>query len=244
MFRELENNRKALLRYIESAYHLSDRQLLKQRENLLNTEGVIAQQPFIESGAKYKLGKKFHDLNIQPEIAQGLSVLAKAGLIFNPPYLHQSQAIEAILTDRKNIIVTTGTGSGKTECFLLPILGRLIAEASKESFHTRAVRALLLYPMNALVNDQLGRLRRLFGSKQCCDLIEQQGGRPVKFGRYTGRTLFPGHLPKTDDKNFGKKISDKLSGLKKFYADLADKALNHDDEKERTALSRLIIGIY
>ncbi|MDR1493598.1 MAG: DEAD/DEAH box helicase [Planctomycetaceae bacterium] len=232
MFKEIENNRKALLRYIESAYHLSDENLLRQREQLLNDEGVIAQCPYIESGAKYKTNKKFADLNIPAEIAKKLTALAKAKLLFDPPYLHQAEAIEAVLTDKKNIIVTTGTGSGKTECFLLPILGRLIGEIDKLSFQTRAVRSLLLYPMNALVNDQLGRLRRLFGSQQCFDLFTKASNRPVKFGRYTGRTLFPGRLPDVGNKNFNNKINGKLSGLK-FYLDLADKALNHDDEKER-----------
>ena len=232
MFNEIENNRKALLRYIESAYHLSDANLLRQREALLHTEGVIAQCPYIESGAKYKVGKPFNDLQISSEVAAGLTTLAKAKLLFNPPYLHQEEAIEAILTGCKNIIVTTGTGSGKTECFLLPILGRLIGEASKPSFHRRAVRALLLYPMNALVNDQLGRLRRLFGSKQCSDLFVKHSSRPVKFGRYTGRTLFPGHRPDISDKEFGAKLAKKLEGLH-FYYDLADRALNNEDEKER-----------
>jgi ATP-dependent helicase YprA (DUF1998 family) len=63
----------------------------------------------------------------------------------------------------------TGTGSGKTECFLLPILGKLATEAHNtgDKFgNTPAVRAMVLYPMNALVNDQLGRLRLLFGDRR------------------------------------------------------------------------------
>ncbi|MDR0390694.1 MAG: DEAD/DEAH box helicase, partial [Planctomycetaceae bacterium] len=199
---------------------------------MLNTEGVIAQHPYIESGAKYKVGKPFNELQIPSEVAKGLTALAKTKLLFNPPYLHQTQAIEAVLSEHKNVIVTTGTGSGKTECFLLPILGRLISESSKSSFSSRAIRALLLYPMNALVNDQLGRLRKLFGSKQCFDLFVKQSSRPVKFGRYTGRTLFPGHCPKIDDKNFSAKLSAKLNGLQ-FYYNIADRALNHEDDKVR-----------
>ena len=62
--------------------------------------------------------------------------------------------------------MTTGTGSGKTESFLLPVLARLADEAihRPDHFSGRAVRALLLYPMNALANEQLGRLCTLFGS--------------------------------------------------------------------------------
>ena len=71
-------------------------------------------------------------------------------------------------------MVTTGTGSGKTECFLLPILGKLAREAADtgRTFRTNtAMRAMVLYPMNALVNDQLGRLRLLFGDRRIMDKI-------------------------------------------------------------------------
>ena len=89
--------------------------------------------------------------------------------MFDPPYEHQADALEAAMAPHAGghgIVVTTGTGSGKTECFLLPVLSRLAEEAAMRPAHfaDRAVRALLLYPMNALVNDQLGRLRMLFGA--------------------------------------------------------------------------------
>ncbi|MDR1925240.1 MAG: DEAD/DEAH box helicase, partial [Planctomycetaceae bacterium] len=243
MFQEIENNRKALLTYIESAYHFSDENLLQQRSELLHQEGIITQRPYIESGAKYRLGKMFAELDIDKKIADVLTSLAKSKLLFNPPYLHQVEAIEKILSSRKNIIVTTGTGSGKTECFLLPILGRLIEEAPKPSFKQRAVRTLLLYPMNALVNDQLGRLRVLFGSKTCFDFFKKTTGRPIKFGRYTGRTLFPGLLPNPNDSNFSSKMQQKLAGLS-FYYKIADRALKNQDEKEQKKASDVIQQLY
>ncbi|MGL6196377.1 MAG: DEAD/DEAH box helicase [Thermoguttaceae bacterium] len=210
--------------------------MLRKREKLLQEEGTIAQRPYLESGAKYKQGKKFSELNIETGIAQYLTKLADSQLIFNPPYQHQADAIEAVLAEHKNIIVTTGTGSGKTECFLLPILGRLLAEATRPSFKQPAVRALLLYPMNALVNDQLGRLRRLFASDACMKMLHKMADRPIKFGRYTGRTLFPGYIPfpknDVERKQFGSKMQSKLKGLE-FFANLADSALNHKDEKEQ-----------
>lgn len=89
----------------------------------------------------------------------------------------------------------TGTGSGKTECFLLPILGKLAIEAKNrpDAFkHHSAVRAIILYPMNALVNDQLGRLRLLFGDQRTVEKFTGWAGRPARFARYTSRTLYPG----------------------------------------------------
>src|ERR1019366_6826415 len=106
-----------------------------------------------------------------------------------------SDAIRHNLVDGKNLLVMTGTGSGKTESFLLPILGKLACEAqAKPSMfreHT-AVRALILYPMNALVNDQLGRLRSLFADPRTVTLFKEWAGRPPRFARYTSRTPYAG----------------------------------------------------
>ena len=115
-------------------------------------------------------------------------------LIFDPPYRHQATAIESVIHDGKSLVVATGTGSGKTESFLLPILAKLATEARErpDSFSMPAVRALLLYPMNALVNDQLGRLRLMFGDEEVAATFKAWAGRPARFARYTSRTPYPG----------------------------------------------------
>jgi ATP-dependent helicase YprA (DUF1998 family) len=230
MYNELESIRKRLLAYIESAYHLSDPQLVGLRRKLLEQPEVLCHSPFIESSARYAIGKPYSELNIPAKAQQLLTFLStEAGgkVIFPQPYEHQAQALEAVLGgELEHTIVTTGTGSGKTETFLLPIMGRLGREAamSPDSFKTRAVRALLLYPMNALVNDQLSRLRRLFGAPSTRDWFKQHGGRPVKFGRYTSRTPFPGVIP--DDT---KRISQKLAGLQ-FFVKMERRAADGDGE--------------
>lgn len=230
MFNELESIRNRLLAYIESAYHLSDPQLVQMRRELLEQPEVLCHAPFIESSARYASGQPYSELNIPTEAEQLLSFLStKQGgeIVFPRPYKHQAQALEAVLGDElRHTIVTTGTGSGKTETFLLPIMGRLGREASRSpgSFETRAVRALLLYPMNALVNDQLSRLRRLFGAPSTRDWFKQRGGRPVKFGRYTSRTPFPGVIP--DDT---KRIGQKLAGLR-FFVDMERRATDGDPD--------------
>nr|WP_246359313.1 DEAD/DEAH box helicase [Sphingomonas yantingensis] len=190
--------REALASYIEATYHLSDPKVVALRRTLLTGDG-IAQTPYIESTPSYEGKRRYQDLDLPAGVGAFLTALADRSedLLFNPPYEHQAQALE--LTTRADaagsgIVVTTGTGSGKTESFLLPVLARLAEEAldRPKQFETRAVRALLLYPMNALVNDQLGRLRNLFGSGAVRKAFKDAGGRPAKFGRYTGRTLYPG----------------------------------------------------
>ncbi|MCK5344715.1 MAG: DEAD/DEAH box helicase, partial [Candidatus Heimdallarchaeota archaeon] len=75
------------------------------------------------------------------------------------PYTHQLQAWNYLLERKpKSIVVTTGTGSGKTECFMIPILNDLINESNKTQKPLVGVRALFLYPLNALINSQQERL--------------------------------------------------------------------------------------
>src|ERR1035438_508298 len=109
-------------------------------------------------------------------------------------------------------MIMTGTGSGKTESFLLPILGKLADEAvnGTTSFSESAVRAMILYPMNALVNDQLGRLRLLFGDKRVVSRFKAWADRPARFARYTSRTLYPGVRD-------AKKDQDRLSSIGNYY---------------------------
>jgi len=99
----------------------------------------------------------------------------------NPLYLHQEKAIKKILNGR-NIVIASGTSSGKTECFLIPIYNQLIKE-HRDGKLTPGVRALLLYPMNALANDQLRRLREI------ARVIEKEmPDVRITFGRYVGDT--------------------------------------------------------
>ncbi|MDQ2947475.1 MAG: DEAD/DEAH box helicase [Acidobacteriota bacterium] len=118
----------------------------------------------------------------------------------------------------------TGTGSGKTESFLLPILGKLVKEAAVNSsvFDTqKGIRALVLYPMNALVNDQLSRMRLLFGDTRIRNWFVSNGGRPARFARYTSRTLYPGvRDPKKDQQRL--KVIDDYYVSKLLHPESAD----------------------
>jgi hypothetical protein len=191
--------REALASYIEATYHLSNPKVVRLRRRLL-MQGGVAQTPYIESTPTYIGDRPFASLDLDRNVREFLTSIAaeeSGGLLFDPPYEHQAQALEKTMCAEASgtgIVVTTGTGSGKTESFLLPVLARLADEAihRPEHFATRAVRALLLYPMNALVNDQLGRLRTLFGASPVRKFFISAAGRPAKFGRYTGRTLYPG----------------------------------------------------
>jgi Lhr-like helicase len=203
---------RALQDYIEATYHVSHPALVAERRGLLASNGVISQRPFFESTPRYRKQRRFRDIRELPDsvlnLLETISSVPRLStdpkrLIFDPPYEHQLRAVETALvgipqdrgTRRQDLVVMTGTGSGKTESFLLPILGKLIREASAHDTafgRQPAVRALVLYPMNALVNDQLGRMRLLFADPRIVDAFKRAAGRPARFARYTSRTLYPG----------------------------------------------------
>ncbi|WP_108946910.1 DEAD/DEAH box helicase [Shewanella halifaxensis] len=81
------------------------------------------------------------------------------GREFNP-YKHQLKTWETLLSgsETKSVVVTSGTGSGKTECFMVPILEDLYREYQQTGQKLTGVRALFLYPLNALINSQRERL--------------------------------------------------------------------------------------
>jgi Lhr-like helicase len=216
--------RSALQDYIEATYHVGHPTIVAQRRVLLDEEGILYRAPYIESTPRYQSSRHFAKLDLPAPALSLLSQLADppgeaSPLVFDPPYTHQATALEAVCAHDRSLVVTTGTGSGKTETFLLPILAKFAAQAAErpDSFKTPALRALLLYPMNALVNDQLGRLRLLFGSPLVTSQFAAWAGRPARFARYTSRTLYPGVRTTAKD-------SRRLASIQRFYITLLEQA--------------------
>lgn len=218
-----------LQRYLEAQYHIKDSSVIEERKHLLEEAGTISQRPYVEVTPTYAAGRDFSELDVPKVIADLLEELSS----FSPsvgvfsPYKHQSDALENFFTgeNEKDLIVATGTGSGKTETFLYTILGSLALEGEERprSFTKNGVRALLLYPMNALVSDQTSRLRRLFGDENVAALFRQRWGKHPTFGMYTSRTPYPGlRSSEKDAKN--------LAPLLEYYVNLESSA---DKEKRK-----------
>ena len=224
----------ALSDYIEATYHISARSLITQRKILLDKPAVIHQIPYLESTPRYQTGENFASMKGLPQAALEayLAVSDPAGdlprLIHDPPYTHQAEAIRGCLINGQNLVIMTGTGSGKTEAFLLPILGKFAHEAKTRpaAFGQQpAMRALILYPINALVNDQLGRLRSLFGDPRIVKLFKGWSARPPRFARYTSRTPYAG--VRTTQKD-----SAKLKAFETFYADIQLRAQTEEGKRQ------------
>jgi hypothetical protein len=193
---------ESLRSYIEAQYHIRDEILIGERRRLLEESEAVSQVPFVESTPVYELSEPYSALSVPAAVKSRLAQLATLEVgLYARPYVHQATALEAFFSRSADLIVATGTGSGKTESFLMPIIGQLAIEAERsgESAALPGMRALLLYPMNALVNDQLSRIRKLFGTARASEIISARRPLPVRFASYTGRTPYPGPRTPTRD---------------------------------------------
>ncbi len=168
--------------YITTSFNIADKEYARQFENELQKEGAVTKGPYLDISDSFRTGKSLEQLiednavsSLFRELEASKSDANKELQLKRALYLHQQQSIEKI-NDNRNLVVTTGTGSGKTECFIIPIINHLLREKEKGKLGP-GVRAILVYPMNALANDQMKRLRELLSEYE-----------DITFGVYNGST--------------------------------------------------------
>lgn len=226
------------IRYFKSAFKISNQELNKQRVALLEKDDNLYKAPYLELLPEYNSFEGIHDIGelaARFEEAFGSADTArqffedfiKTGLMRYVPYVHQVDMLEKVFRPAPgqfgNAVITTGTGSGKTEAFLLPLFARLFKEAKtwgrvdndpnwycrtdrghrsyynpcqregdSSGGHVPSLRALVMYPMNALVEDQMARLRKALDSdeiRRFMDSEEGLKGNRIYFGSYNGSTV-------------------------------------------------------
>jgi DEAD/DEAH box helicase domain-containing protein len=222
----IEDLRDAFLRYIDTAYALRDPSLAEERRRLLlqgqgNLFAPLMLEPVlpydgvasVEEAAR-QAGVGVRDLS---DVVRSVFGVGSESLPDVRLRSHQSVALAAHFAraGAHNPVVTSGTGSGKTESFLIPLLTRVTAEKRSSAAlppiqewwelkrqtdnwqaartvgpTPAAMRSVILYPTNALVEDQVARLRRAVRG-----LREQDSPIDLWFGRYTGATPGSGGVP-------------------------------------------------
>lgn len=236
-----EQIRDNFILYVKTAFGTRFPEIEHEREDLLRQPGVLNQEPWLEPLPTYKSsGKTTKDLdhNDLPGLTSDqrdvFKNLVRCGLV-EEFSLHQHQTdMLCRALNGEHCVVTAGTGSGKTEAFLLPLFAQFAKEitswssphqphehvndwwndhvwqesckngnrakrsarVSQRGNETRpaAVRALILYPMNALVEDQLTRLRNAVDSQEARQWFDTNvGGNRIYLGRYNSSTPVPGH---------------------------------------------------
>lgn len=296
-----ERIRELYISYLDTAFRIGDESVAEERRLLLRSPGALCTPPLVEPIPRYETSnigfKEMLAEDHSHRVLAGLDYdarrafldLALAGLFPSrpkkpcdgdspldrvprfKPYSHQVEMLRRGIRTGSPGIVTSGTGSGKTESFLLPLLARIVQEAvtwpkpldgylgrrwwhdpgrkpytrlkkdgkevvsysaiprtskdaanqgepgrAPETFRPdkkhairspfrphrngehpdrpAAVRALVIYPMNALVEDQLVRLRKALDSREARQVMDQAlNGNRIFFGRYTGATPVTGH---------------------------------------------------
>lgn len=174
--------RESYLRYLRSSYPFQRNDLREKFREVISEPGALVKGPLLESTPPFRTGASIADLVEEGLLHASFERLCseKALPYERPFYEHQEEAVRKAVFEDRNLVIATGTGSGKTEAFLVPLLNHLLREEEAGDLSTPGVRALLLYPMNALVNDQLSRLRGIL----------EKAPFPITFGRYTGETAY------------------------------------------------------
>lgn len=210
--------REELENYIKTQYFGKSPLLLSAVGPHLDDEGILYKKPYIESSPAYKSIKGgIQGLNIPEWLKKFFKDLEQENLgVYDTPFIHQVKALEAVIQG-KELFVSTGTGSGKTECFMWPMLAKLAIEARErpETWEKRGIRMIVVYPMNALVSDQISRLRKLIGDPddKFVNVFRNACGsnrRRPQFGMYTGRTPYAGEEP---EKSQDRKLEGRLAAM-------------------------------
>lgn len=293
--------RDNFIRYVRTAFCIRNKTLDQERKQILEDCNVdspaLYKSPWIEPIPRYlSTATNFGALSLQDlreeaqrhnlplpaafneEVFVKFKDLASRGLFpaERPLYRHQFEMMVRAICG-ESLVITAGTGSGKTESFLLPIFARLVLESVRngnwakavdqnvpmyphrdtwwngrpnvragqrlgEPASRPAVRALIVYPMNALVEDQMSRLRRALdsgayggdGARQWYTNNLGKGQR-IYFGRYNGSTPVPGHEYQPDGNRNATKIGDlkkQLKDAQSTFAKAGDYDQQHNPGKE------------
>lgn len=139
----------------------------------INNRSMLWQEPVIQISKRFKAGLPVTEL-INKEWLHPTCANVYPGFI---PYAHQQRSVEIVSHKKENLIVTTGTGSGKSICFELPIVSYCLEQSDKG---VKGIKAIIIYPMNALANTQYE------------ELAKKLNDSGLKIGLYTGDTQHTG----------------------------------------------------
>lgn len=134
-----------VLGYLSTTYNIKNESFSKNLQSFLDSSNGLFKGPYIDIKLPFKTAKKDEDIGLDLKLSFS-------------PYEHQVNAFKR-LSSRDNkpesTLVVTGTGSGKSECFFIPIVDHCLREKKKG---VSGVKAIVLYPMNALATDQASRI--------------------------------------------------------------------------------------
>ncbi len=130
--------------YIETTFPMTNEPFRGSLQNMLKTKGSVYHEPYVAVRLPFR---------VMDEMPSCFEAIHPEHL----PYVHQQRAFDRLTgNDGRSTLIATGTGSGKTECFLYPILEYCYKHSGEPG-----IKALIIYPMNALATDQAKRIAKL-----------------------------------------------------------------------------------
>lgn len=257
----------SILDFIDTAYATDKKSDFDKKRRLLlqdEIEGPMFKEPRIEFLERYKISNvQFEEIVSKTKEFQQLDLDEKKLYInffnsflpvkFNTLFDHQAMSIQETIIGKNNIVVTTGTGSGKSYCFMLPMLLNILNESirkdsrwkgptqtyekwwnredntfvekRKTSKRKAAMRCLIMYPLNALVQDQVEEMRSVLNSNAADALFNGllEGDR-IYFGQYSGTTLGTGRSNDIEKVKELKKEIQKIES-ERSKSDIEDKGI-------------------
>ena len=162
--------------YVESFLTIADDDIRELVDTKLLAEGGICPDALVQLNPGFEQGPTVEDL-----VAEGVLHPGCASIFRDKEdrslrlYRHQEQAIRTACKGR-NFVVTSGTGSGKSMAYIIPVVDHILKNDPGEG----SVRAIFVYPMNALINSQLDALNRFLKRQDADDPA-------IRVGRYTGQ---------------------------------------------------------
>lgn len=175
--------------YLLTEFRARDARLRTALEEALLRPLFLAQEPFFQAHRPFKEGRPWRELGLDAKLARVMEVRSGS----SDAYHHQGEAIVHLLSPGASpLVVTTGTGSGKSECFLLPVLQNAIEDSVR--FNRRGLTAILVYPMNALANDQEQRIREYLTASGHTHVQVRRYDRSTKEAEREAMRKHPPHI--------------------------------------------------
>jgi ATP-dependent helicase YprA (DUF1998 family) len=162
--------------FVQGFLNIRDPEVLQKVETEIDN-GLLWPEPWLALNPAFESGGSVSELIaadvLHPDAAKIFRARSEEDPVGRELSFHRHQIDAfAIAARRESYVLTTGTGSGKSMAYIVPIVDRVLREGSG-----KGVRAIVVYPMNALANSQRGELEKFLGKDK----------PKVTFGRYTGQ---------------------------------------------------------
>lgn len=151
---------------------------IRRQVEAIYAQGRYWPEPLLQINPSYQHGASVADMVSEKLLEPGCGEIFRSSPQGPALLLHKHQKEAVVLAaSGESFVVTTGTGSGKSLCFFIPIVNTILEE--KRDGGKNRTRAIIIYPMNALANSQMEEIQKY--------LANVQGKRPISVARYTGQ---------------------------------------------------------